>query len=355
MDISGLFKDKRNFLKKTLLIILIVIISIAIYNYELLKYGINQGIGQFKIIYNSKPINTVLADSGFPDSLKLKLRLIAEIRNFAFDSLGINPNENYTTVYDQKGKPILWIVTACEPYELKAYEWKFPVIGTVAYKGFFDLEKAKEEEEQLKKQGLETSIDEVAGWSTLGWFKDPVLSSMLYRQPGSLANLIIHELAHGTLFVKNNVDFNENLASFVGDQGAAMFLKSKYGNESKELIKYNQRKTFQKKYSKLILSQSKTLDSLYKSLNLEKSNSEKKELKKIFYQKFIQQIIHLYHQEGVYFEGLNQNLEKINNTFYMDEKRYKEQQNSFEQEFKNKFSSNFKLYFKYLKNKYPSV
>ncbi len=342
-------------IKQILLGLLLLAATLVVWYFEIISYGISQGIGQLKIVYNTRPVSEVLQDPNFPDSLKTKIRLVEEIRQFAFDSLGINFSKNYTTLYDQKNKPILWVVTACEPYKLKAKEWKFPFLGTVSYKGFFEIEKAKAEENLLKKQGLDTSLDEVSGWSTLGWFQDPILSSMLKRYPGSLANLIIHELTHGTLYIKDNVDFNENLASFVGDYGAELFLAAKFGKASTELIKYQKRKAFYKQYSELVLGQSIRLNQLYHSFKQSTSSKEKSMLKKIFFHQAIQELLVLYKQNQMYYPQLEKDFEKINNTFYMDEKRYREKQNYFEVEFKTKFHSNFTAYLKYLKEKYPSI
>lgn len=341
--------------KKILIAILLgFAILITIY-FELISYGISQGIGQLNIIWSARPVKEVLKDPEFPDSLKLKIHLVEEIRQYAFDSLGIKYSENYTTLYDQKNKPILWIVTACQPFELKAYEWRFPFLGTVAYKGFFKYEKALEQKRILLNDGLETSVDEVAGWSTLGWFKDPILSNMLKRYPGSLANLIIHELTHGTLYIKDNVDFNENLASFVGDKGAAFFLEFKYGKGSLELEKYLKRKEFYREYSRVVLKQSVELNKLFQSFNYRTSLTSKKILKNGFFRKARLEIVGLYKKNNMYYSTLEKDLAKMNNTFYMDEKRYREKQNFFEHEFKTKFNSDFKAYFKYLKAKYPSI
>ena len=346
---------KISIAKKIVLVLVLLCLTAIIWNFELITYGINQGIGQLKIVWNTRPVAEVLKDPSFPDSLKTKIKLVEEIRQFAFDSLGINFSKNYTTLYDQKNKPILWVITACQPFQLKAKEWEFPFLGTVSYKGFFNIEKAKAEENILKQQGLETSLDEVAGWSTLGWFQDPILSNMLKRYPGSLANLIIHELTHGTLYVKDNVDFNENLASFVGDHGAEIFLKAKYGDASSELIKYQKRKAFYKQYSQLVLGQSIRLNALYNSWKKEIPIKEKIKVKKVFFANAIQELVQLYKVNQMYYPQLEKDLKKINNTFYMDEKRYREKQNYFEVEFKTKFHSNFKSYLNYLKEKYPSV
>lgn len=344
--------------RKLLFSFTLVPIALIVWQYELLLYGISQGMGQLKIVYNARPNQEVLEDPAFPDSLKQKIRLVEEIRKFAFDSLGIKPSENYTTTFDQKGKPILYVITASDPYELKAKKWNFPFLGSFSYKGFFDYEKALAEEKLLKQEGLDTSVDEVGGWSTLGWFKDPILSNMLYRSPGNLANLIIHELTHGTLYVKDNVEYNENLASFVGDKGALIFLRHKYGEGSKE---YEEYLTYQKNlrsYSDLVLSLGQELDSMYQAPEFQKlAIRDKEKQKKMLFREIKLKLsehpllVARKKRNGKY----SGDLEKLNNTYFLDFKRYREKQDVFEEEFTTRFNSDFRLYLDYLKQKYPSL
>jgi predicted aminopeptidase len=343
-------------LKKKILYSLLIIVSILIiWNYQLISYGLSQGYGQVSIIYKTKPVEEVLKDPSFPDSLKAKVLLIQEIKQFAFDSLGIKYSENYSTIYDQKGKGILWTVTACEPYRLKAKEWEFPIVGSFSYKGYFDYEKALAEEKILKEGNYDTSVDEIAGWSTLGWFKDPILSSMLYKSPGNLANLIIHELTHGTLYVKDNVDFNENLASFVGDKGALIFLQHKYGKESKEYKDYKEGRVMVDDYTRLVFESAGRLDSLYTSFKKDEAVQVKKAKKDML----MKDIVGKLNKFFKYFKTRNpriyEKLEKINNTYFMDFKRYRKDLSVFEKEFNSKFKGDFRLYLDYLKKKYPSL
>ena len=338
--------------KKVIIFLLIIVSGLALWKHELIIYGIRQGYGQFKIIYYAKPVKEVLADPSFPDSLKQKLLLIEEIKKFAFDSLHINFSKNYSSFYDQQGKPILWIVTASEPYKLKAKEWDFPFVGKVSYKGFFEKKLVIEASNDLKKQGFDIEIDEVAGWSTLGWFHDPVLSSMLKYDEGKLAALIIHELTHGTLFVKDRVDFNENLADFVGDYGAEKFLENKYGKGSLQYLNYKNSKSDYILFSEHILRGTKQLEKLY--LNMDGSFA-KKQKDKLKYQC----ISHI--MKGLDSINFSNNKWKRrahlkslpNNAFFIDYVRYRSKQNIFKKEFEEKFKSDFKLYFEYLKKKYP--
>jgi predicted aminopeptidase len=301
-----------------------------------------------------------LTDPAFPDSLKQKLVLIQEIRKFAIDSLGINDSKNYTTVYDQQGKPVLWVVTASEPYALVAKEWTFPFLGSVSYKGYFEHEKVLKEERKLKAEGYDTEIDEVAGWSTLGWFRDPILSSMLEKKEGQLANLIIHELTHATLYIKNNVEYNENLASFVGDHGARAFLQYKYGTDSRQYKTYDNSRKNQAKYIQHILHGADLLDSLYKTFTPANDTITRNNLKEELIRKIMANADTI-NYSGTRRKSLiphknNQQEEPLpNNAFFMSYIRYRAKQNQFEEEFVTKFDSDFKRYLTYLKETYPSL
>jgi predicted aminopeptidase len=332
---------------------LVLLLCLAGWQWELLQYGLMQARGQAKILWEARPIEEVLADTTFPDSLKQKLQLIQEIRRFAEDSLGLNPSKNYTTFYDQQGKPILWVLTACPPYELNAYEWRFPLLGSFSYKGFFELSKAEAEEQRMKAQGYDTDIGEVLGWSTLGWFKDPVLSNFLRRSPGHLADLIIHELTHGTLYVPDNVNYNENLANFVGYQGALLFLRHKYGEDSPELRQYIHSMSDRKRFTRFVLQASQSLDSLYNSFPATMPEREKAAAK----QKHIRQIVQAFDTVRFASDRYRDYFTDFtpNNTFFMEFIRYNEQQNAFEEEFYQKFGGDFKKYWKHLKATYPSL
>jgi len=141
-----------------------------------------------------------LNDPEFPDSLKSKLIIAQKARTYAIKSLGLNQSNNYTKMFDQKGEVLLWNLSACEPYELKPYQWSFPFLGKMPYKGYFKIEEAKKEQEILDSLGYDTRIRPVGGWSTLGILNDPILSNMLRRSDGALADIIIHELTHANNF-----------------------------------------------------------------------------------------------------------------------------------------------------------
>jgi predicted aminopeptidase len=331
------------------------LVLVCLFYRSFISYGLDQSKGEFNIIMNSRPMEDLLYDPDFPDSLKYKILLVQEIRDFAIDSLGISETDNYTTVFDQKGKPVLWVLTACEPYSLKEKEWEFPFLGKVPYKGFFDKAKGEAEQRELDAAGLDTDFERVSAWSTLGWFQDPILSNMLSRPEGSLANLIIHELTHGTLYVKNNVDFNENLASFIGDKGAIRFLEYKYGKGSEKLERYLHRKDDEETYNKYIIACTAQLDSLYKTFSPGVTEEVKEQQKMTLINQIIVGVeeLDLYDEER--YMKITRDALKSKNAFFMAFKRYDSQQAIFEKEFEEKFDSDVRKYLIYLKGKYPSL
>lgn len=327
----------------------------ALVQHELIIYGISQGKGQLNIIVNSKPIDDVLKDESFPDSLKQKLLLIEDIKQFATDSIGILPSNNYTTVYNQQNKSILWVVSACEPYSFTAKEWSFPVLGSVPYKGFFNEQKANTTLYELKTKGYDVDMYSPSGWSTLGWMNDPILSNMLYRSEGQLANLIIHELTHGTLYVKNNVTFNENLANFIGDKGAEWFLRNKFGIQSSQYLNYEKTKHDEAIFKEYILGCKEQLQNLYNLLATEKNDSVKKLQKINLLKKCVRGVNDLpLYKKQLYFKSALQ-IFKEKNAYFMAFSRYDSQQEMFEKDYKTHYDSNLKEYLSAMKLKYPSL
>ncbi len=321
---------------------------------QLIIYGIMQGTGQLSIIFKAQPVSEVLADPSFTDSLKNKLRLIGEVKQYTVDSLGLNPSKNYTTFYNQHNKAVLFTITACEPYSFKAKEWSFPFLGTVSYKGFFNKEQARKELDKLIIQGYDVDVYSPSGWSTLGWFKDPIQSNMLEKNDGSLINLIIHELSHGTLYVKNNVNFNENLANFIGDKGTQEFLKDKYGEDSKAYLDYEHRKNDEKLFTDYMLKATHELDSLYHSFTTE-TDSVKKNKKKQVITKIVVGVnrLPLYKRRNYFRYALQAFSE--GNAFFMSFTRYDSQYELFDKEYTEKFGSDLRKYLQYLKKTYPSL
>ncbi len=317
-------------IKIFLILVGVLLLGYSIFNYQLVKYGFAQLKGQVKILYYAEPIEKKLSDNSFPDSLKTKLRLIQEIKSFAHDSLGLIVSKNYTKVYDQKGKPVLWVITACRAFSMQDYEWNFPFLGDVSYKGFFEKERGEPELKRLEDAGFDTEYRPISAWSTLGWFEDPILSNMLRRSEGQLTELIIHELTHTTLYLPGSVDYNENFATFVGEQGAIQFLKYKFGTNSTAYTNYIQYQQDEEIYGDYMIKAVHDLDRLYQHFPSHLHRTQKLKLK---YQKIASIMkgidqLPLFHPQRYRFNFKDESLP--NNTFFMSFYRYRKQQNEFD-------------------------
>ena len=336
---------------KVLSISILLVFILLLSNCKLVFYGIGQGVGQMKIIWKAKPIEKVMKDPNVSDSLKQKLLLVQSIKKYAEDTLGLNSSKNYNTLYDQHGEDILWVVTAAPKYSVEPYLWKFPVVGAVPYKGYFKLEKAEKEALKMKEQGYDVRIGTVSAWSTLGFFKDPILSGMLDRSEGMIARLIIHELTHSTLYVKGNSEFNENLATFVGNQGSKQYLIDKYGENSKQYKDYLGELNDIELFSNFVLRGAKQLDSLYQSFTNE-TEAPKDSLKTAMIKQIVANIdtVHFYNKHN--FSRFKNPDNLPNNAFFAGYITYHKQQSDLEKEFIEKFNRNFEEYLAYLKKKY---
>jgi len=343
----------KKILKRVGIGIVILIVVFVVWQFELVNYGLMQLRGQLRVVNQAVPLEEFLKDSTTTEAQKKKVQIILEAKTFAFEKLGINYSENYSTIFDQEGKPSMYVVTGSDPFFLRPRLWDFPFVGKFPYKGFFVREKAVEEFNRIKEEEkLDAGLRTAGGWSTLGWFKDPVLSNMLNRSEGDLASLIIHELTHGTLFVKDSVTFNENLASFIGDRGAIMFLDEKYGSDSKEVEAFISSNEDEVLFRKYLLGAAQKLDSVYRNmLNLEVTE------KQVLKDEMIEQI--KFDFKSVPFKSERYlsyfNDFTPNNTFFMSLLRYNSQQDVLAIELEKKFEGNLLAYLEHLKKRYPSL
>lgn len=329
-------------LKSIAYLFLALIIVLLVIYFQDITYGLTQAKGQLKIIWNTKKISELKEDANTPAKWIEKLALIEEIKNFAQDSLGLEVGENYSSFYDQKGKAILWNVTASPEFEIKAYQWKFPLVGSFPYKGFFDKKKAIHEQKQLDKQGYDTRISEVSAWSTLGILNDPVLSSMLNRSAGKLAELIIHESTHSTIYLKNNVQFNENIASFIGRKGAEKFLNAYFGEESSEMLNYQRQLTKSEVYRSYMQQAISKLKTAYKKMDTGLSLAEKRALKLKWINNLKEGLKATSYYKNDSIAELRLSNYHPNNAYFSGFSTYAHRQDDYEKLLKEKFNRNLK-------------
>ncbi|MDE0031366.1 MAG: aminopeptidase [Deltaproteobacteria bacterium] len=195
-------------------------------------YYIRAAYEEGRILWRRTPITTVLAEDGVTPEVRRKLEMVLELRDFAATDLRLNVGGSYAS-YSQVDRPVLLHVLSAVPKtSFEPYTWWFPFVGRMPYKGFFDGNAAREEAGSLAAQGYDTHIRPAGAFSTLGWFDDPLLGRLLKLDRVSLADVVLHELLHNTLFVPGSVAFNESLANFVGKRGAIEFFTRRFGPES---------------------------------------------------------------------------------------------------------------------------
>ncbi len=198
-------------------------------------YYVKQGTRLLSYQASAKRVEAVLADPAVPEDTRAFLELTTRIRAFAVDELGLKPTRNYSSYADIGRDTLAYVVSACAPLSFDRHYWNYPFMGKLPYKGFFDEPDARAEAERLKKTGLDVITRRVDAFSTLGFLADPLYSFMGKYDEYRIANLLIHELAHATLFVKNQPQFNEEFATFVGDAGALLWMQREHGADGPEL------------------------------------------------------------------------------------------------------------------------
>ncbi|RME16853.1 MAG: aminopeptidase [Bdellovibrio sp.] len=259
----------------------------------MLTYLIKSSYGQVDLLWHRVPIQKMLLQEDLPQEKRRKLQLVLDVRRFAQDQLHLNVDGNYSS-YVEVGRPYVTYIVMAAPFNrLEPYLWHFPFIGSVPYKGFFSKKDAKEESFFLKKKGYDVYVRGTTAYSTLGWFKDPILSTMLSYSDEDLVNVIIHESVHATIFIKGHTKFNESLATYLAQKGTELFFLKKEGQNTKILQHLRNEYHDDKLFSRFLGEVKLRLKSWYKErekipqkLTQEEKDKKLKEFQKYFSTKY---------------------------------------------------------------------
>lgn len=197
-------------------------------------YLLKQGYGQTSLLFQRESMEAARTDARLSDEQRQRLDVVTGAKAYATRTLGLKQSASYDHVIVLDRNAVTYVVSGAPKDKLEPYLWHFPVVGAVPYKGFFDRSEAIAEQEGLKAKGFDTHLRGVAAFSLLGWIPDPLYSPLLKYEPPVLANTIIHELTHGTVFLKGESSFNEGFATFIGNQGGIGFMRERYGPDSAE-------------------------------------------------------------------------------------------------------------------------
>lgn len=194
-------------------------LSLALCACGSLRYYAQAVHGQGELILRRQPVRKLLRDPATDPKLAARLSLALAAREFASRHLGLPDNRSYTTYVALARPYVVWNVFATPRYSVEAVRHCFPVAGCVAYRGWFSEAAAEADAARLRGAGDDVWVGGVPAYSTLGWFADPILSSMLGWDDDELASTIFHELAHQLVYAKGDTAFNESFATFVQTEG----------------------------------------------------------------------------------------------------------------------------------------
>ncbi len=162
------------------------------------------------------------------------MKEVKPVKSFG-EKQSLKATANYKNYVKWDDVAVSWVVSASHQLKFEPKIWSFPLVGSLNYLGWFSREDAKELADQLKSEGWDVYLRGASAFSTLGWFQDPVLSTMLGEGKGAmgrLVNVILHESVHATLYVPDQSYFNESLASFIADYLANDYLIQKFGKSN---------------------------------------------------------------------------------------------------------------------------
>ncbi|MEW9571040.1 aminopeptidase [Rhodanobacter sp. Si-c] len=175
--------------------------------------------GQGELVFKRQPVRKLLRDPATDPKLATRLSRALAARGFASRRLDLPDNRSYTGYVALDRPYVVWNVFATPRYSVEAIRHCFPVAGCVAYRGWFSEAAAEADAARMRSRGDDVWVGGVPAYSTLGWFADPILSSMLRWDDDELASTIFHELAHQLIYVKGDTAFNESFATFVQTEG----------------------------------------------------------------------------------------------------------------------------------------
>jgi predicted aminopeptidase len=217
--------------------------------------------GHYQIVGHRQKIEKLLADPQTPAPLKAKLQLVQDLRAFATKDLQLPVDGQYEKYADVHRHFVVWNVEAAPEFSLEAKAWWYPFVGRLEYRGYFTERGAQKYAAALAKKGYDVYLGGVTAYSTLGWFRDPVLSTFVFDPEPDLAETLFHELAHQRVFASGDTDFNEAFATAVGQEGARRWLRAK--EDPAALEKYLAQLRREAQFTRLVMKTRERLMKLY--------------------------------------------------------------------------------------------
>lgn len=219
--------------------------------------------GQLEILARARPIEALLDDPELPPQRRERLARALAAREFAIHALGLPDNGSYRRFADLQRPYVAWNVFAAPELSLAPKQWCYAVVGCVAYRGFFARERAERYAAALRAQGYDTYVGGVAAFSTLGYFRDPLLNTILDRPEVEMAGVLFHELAHQRLYVRDDSTFSESFAVAVEIEGLRRWLA--HNGDAEAFAGYLETRRRRDEFITLMLEHRTRLEAVYAS------------------------------------------------------------------------------------------
>jgi predicted aminopeptidase len=226
-----------------------------------LKFYSQAAGGQMEMLRKARPVDVVAADPKSKPLLKQKLATVADILDYAEKELHLPAKGQYRRYANLGRRYAVWVVFAAPEFSVKPKTWTYPLLGRLAYRGFFKESLANREAESLRAEGYDVHVSGVEAYSTLGFFRDPLLNTFIARDDADLAELIFHELTHQRLYLSGDTDFNEAFATAVGQEGARRWLRAR--GRLEELATYEKEARVERDFVRLALETREELKEVY--------------------------------------------------------------------------------------------
>jgi len=236
---------------------------VAISGCQSISYYHQAVAGECEILTHQKPIRVLMDDTNTPAALRAKFAHVLKIREFAARELKLPADDNYLKYADLHRRFVVWNVDVAPALSLEPKTWWFPIVGRASYRGYFSEAGALRYANHWEKKGWDVNVGGVQTYSTLGWFRDPLLNTFIDESDGDLAEIIFHELAHQRLFVSGDTDFNEAFATMVSLEGVRRWFASV--NRTNEFERYRIALERDDQFVKLVMATRAKLEAAYDS------------------------------------------------------------------------------------------
>ncbi len=259
--------QKHGLIRKCAVGFFLLVVVLAVSGCNTLSFYAQAIRGQYQIFAHEQPLEKLIADPNTPEKQRNRFEMVQRLRRFAEKELQLPVDGHYRKYVDLHRRYVLWNVEAAPEFSMQPKTWWYPLVGSLEYRGYFFKPMATNYAAVLRRKGYDITVGGVEAYSTLGWFKDPLLNTFLFNSDPELAEIIFHELAHQRVFARGDTDFNEAFATTVGQEGARRWLKA--SGATAGLEKYLSHIRRNEEFVQLVLKTRRQLENVFGDVRTE--------------------------------------------------------------------------------------